>query len=525
MTQRSALSSPAVVAVVATIVVAGLVVDSMRGGMVDEVQPTTTAPLLAGTTTCAAMAFDDASDVTATTVTLPRADDVEGAATLGLASDGVVRPLAAPATDGSTTAAALVGDEDLAALTARWEETPLLLSRRWSVDDTQRVPGTVEGPCPAGPQTSWVVPGVATAGGASATLHIANPTEGSASLSVTFTTPDGPVAPTRLANLAVAPHGQITVDLNQFVPEEPDLGVIVETRAGRVVAEVLQTLEAAVGGVDGRALVPAHSAAAETWTIPWVRAAEQDTAWVWVTNPGTEPTDVRLVLHTATGPVVPPDSGVTLPPGVTQRIDLRGALAEVGSAAVTVRSAPGAPIVASGAVLRAVADDALRSGVTVVEALPASSGPQAALSAVGGEGRDRLLLVANPGEEAATVDVRVVGRSAAAARIVASDLTVPAGSSLAVELAEDLPLEGGYAVIVEPTEGAVAATVIGSDVEGPLNLVALGAHAFPSTVTVTDPVVVRDRSLLHPIDVEELVPSPSPEPSPAADDASDQTTP
>lgn len=514
MTERSALSSPLVVAVVATLVVLGLVVDTMRGGAVDEAPSTTTAPLLAGSSTCAAMAFDDASDVTATTVAMPRSEADEGTASLNLASDGAVRPLTAPPTDGSAAATALVGDEDLAALTARWEETPLLLSRRWSVDDTQRVPGTVEGPCPAGPETRWVVPGVATAGGAAATLHLANPTEGSASLSVTFTTPDGPVAPTRLANLAVAPHGQITVDLNQFVPEEPDLGVIVETRAGRVVAEVLQTLEAAVGGVDGRTLIPAHSAAAETWTIPWVRAADQDTAWLWVTNPGTEPTDVRLVLQTAEGPVVPPDSGVTLAPGVTQRIDLRGALAEVGSAAVTVRSAPGAPIVASGAVLRAVEEDALRSGVTVVEALPASDGPQAALSAVGGEGRDRLLLVANPSEEPATIDVRVVGRSVSTARIVASGLTVPAGSSVAVQLVEDLPLEGGYAVVVEPTEGAVAATVIGTDVEGPLNLVALAARPFPATVTVTDPVVVRDRSLLHPLDIEELRP-PSSTPAPS----------
>lgn len=523
--QRSEFSSALVVALVASLVVIGLLVDGIRGGGSPDRPTTDTAPLLAGSSTCAALALDEASAVTATTVALPPSGDAAGSASLRVESQGNARPLPAPPTDGGALATPLDQGEDVAAISARWEDVPLLLSRRWAVDDTQRVPGAVEGPCPTAPATEWFVPGVATAGGAAAVLHLANPTEGPASLSVTFTTPDGPVAPTRLANLAVEAHGQITVDLNQFVPEEPDLGVVVRTRAGRVVAEVLQTLEAAVGGVDGRALVPAHSATAETWTIPWVRANDEETAWVWVTNPGEVPTDVRLVLHTSTGPVVPPDSGVTLAPGATQRIDLRGALAEVGSAAVTVRSAPGVPIVTSGAVLRAVTDSPVRSGVTIVEALPASSGPQAALSAVGGEGRERSLVLANPGEGPAVVDVRIVGASTATAGRVSTGLTVPAGAIAVVDLAEELPAEGGYAVLVVPSEGAVAAAVVGRDVEGPLNFVALAARPFPVDVTVSNPVVVRDRALLHPLDEDALEPALSEEPRATPTPVRDEPTP
>jgi len=210
------------------------------------------------------------------------------------------------------------------------------------------------------------------------------------------------------------------------------------------------------------------------------------------------------VLHTESGPVVPPDSGVSLPPGTTKRIDLRGALGELGAAAVTVRSAPGVPVVASGAVLRAVEDDPIRGGIAVVEALPASAGKHAALSAVGASGRERFLALANPGEQDATVDVTVIGRSAVVPRSVAAGLVVPAGALVRVELDDATPLEGGFAVIVDAVEGTMAATVVAQDVEGPLNLTAVAARAFRTTVLVTDRSLQRDRSLLHPNDRDEL---------------------
>lgn len=511
MSLRSQISSGAVLAVVVTLVVTGLVVDAVAGAGRSVGDTDAAVPLLAGSSTCAAMALGDASQVTATTIAAPSedaaspsGDAASPAASLHLATDGALRPLDDPAVDGAAVATAVAGAGDAGALTARWHRAPLLLSRQWSVDSTQRVPGSVEGPCPAEPGTDWVVPGVATAGGAAAELFLANPTDGSASLAVSFTTPDGPVAPTRLANLAVPAHSQVTVDLNQFVPEEPDLGVVVTTRGGRVVAEVVQTLEAAVGGVDGRSLVAAEPALQEVWTIPWVTASDQESAWVWVTNPGEEATDVRLVLHTEAGPVVPPDSGVTLAPGSTRRIDLRGALGEVGTAAVTVRSAPGVPIAASGGVLRVVEGDAVRGGVAVVEALEASGGRHAALSAVGAEGTQRRLALANPGEEEAVVDISVVGRSPAVTHTVASGVRVPAGALLQVDLAEELPLEGGFAVVVDVVEGRTAATLISETADGPLDLTTAAARPFPMTVTVPTPTVLRDRSLLHPIDRAEL---------------------
>lgn len=526
--------SSAVLGVVVAVVVAGVVAD----GLVDDTGQTVVAPteatLAAGTSTCAAVALAEDGEVTASTVSLPTGTtddaDAAGSAELRLEQDGTLRRLATPPGDGSARATAVVGTTGDIALTARWSDAPLLLSRRWRVGDSARVPGSVEGPCPAEPARSWVVPGVATAGGAAATLHLANPTEAAASLSVTFTTPDGPVAPTRLANLAVSAHERVSVDLNEFVPEEPDLGVVVTTRAGRVVAEVTQTLEAAVGGVDGRALVPAETTPRTVWTIPWVSAAEDGAPWVWVTNPSDEPTDVRLVLHTEDGPVVPPDAGVSLPPDTTQRIDLRGALADVGTAAVTVRSAADVPIVASGAVLRSVPDDAVRGGFTVVQGLAATDAVSAAQSAVGASGRERVLALANPGEQDATVSVRVVGSSAAATTTVTEDLVLGAGSSTQLPLGAALPSEGGFAVVIEPVDGQVVAAMVTTSGEGPLDLIASAARPFPSVVLVTSPDVVRDQSLLHPVQRGDLdrtrdAPSPSPSPSVPASPPPTPTTP
>lgn len=521
MTTRRTLSSTVVVGVVAAVVVAGLGVDAAIGPATPVPPAATEVPRLAGSSTCSALSLDDASAVTVASVAAPTEGE-DASASLLLEQDGDVRPLQQPSVDGGAAATSVAGDGRLAGLTVRWEEAPLLLARRWEVDGSQRVPGAVEGPCPAEPATTWVVPGVITAGGAAAGLFIANPTDGPASLAVTFTTPDGPVTPTRLANIAVPAHGQVALDLNEFIPEEPDLGVVVRTRSGRVVAEVAQTLEAAVGGVDGRSLVAATATTAETWTVPWVRASDVESAWVWVTNPGEEATDVRLVLHTADGPVVPPDSGVTLPPGTTRRIDLRGALAEVeGSVGVTVRSAPGVPIAAAGGVLRSVEESAERGGIAVVQAVEATAGAHAGLSATGGAGRAALVAITNPGEEPADVEVRVTGHSVASATTVAG-LTIAPGAHIEVALGEALPDEGGWAVLVDVLEGVAAATLVTADDEGPLNLTASAVLPFPVTVEVVEPTVVADHRLLHPLrPAPDLDPSDEGEPD-GADELDDE---
>jgi hypothetical protein len=501
---ESGVQSVVALGVLLVVVLAGLGIDHALEAPVMAAPTAGSGPLLAGASTCAAVAVGPG--VGTTVATIVDTTDVpavpEAWASLSVESGGLSLALPTPDATGRVLTSIVKGgdtEEDVL-LTARWEATPLLMARRWEQGPAARVQGAIEGLCPSAAAPRWLIPGVATAGGAAATLHLANPSDVTASLSVTFLTPTGRVAPTRLANLVIPAHGRTTVQLNEFAPEEPDLGVEVVARTGTLVVEAVQTLEAAVGEIDGQSLVVAHTDPADTWTLPWMSAAKGESAWVWVTNPGTDPTDVRLVLHTVNGPVVPLASGLTLAPGTTQRLDLRGALADDTRGGITLRSTEGAPVVVSGAVLRSSDGGPLRAGIAVVEAIPAGIYPRAAaLSTLGDDGRARFVALANPGDVDAVVDVAVVGRNALSPTMLADSLVLPAGGWAVLDLAAAIPIDGGFAVVITTTQGVAVGSLISESREGPLDLTAVLARPFPGSVDGFSVVVRPDRGLLHPI--------------------------
>lgn len=531
-----------VVAVVA--VLAGLYADTELAVGAGVVQIAAGDQPTAGVATCAALDIEGEGGAVVTAVAdVPPSDDVTTGARIDVLGATTPEVLADDLGPGEVVRAP-VDVPDGAAVSARWEGAPLILSRSLTAAEGARVRGGVDGPCPTDTAPRWIVPGVVTAGGASATLHIANPTTGTAAIRVTFTTPEGRIEPTRLGNLVVPAGGRVVVDLNEFAPERPDLGVEVEARSGRVVVEALQQLEAAVGGVDGRSLVAAAIAPAEEWTIPFVDGTEDASSWLWVTNPGETTTEVRIVVHGPDGPFVPPGAGTTLAAGSTQRIDLRGVLAGTAGG-VTVRSSEGAPIVVSAAVLRqgappatapaptpiepsdgggdapddattddtpeegdgtdgegspdddvAASDDlADRGGIAVVEAVTAAAGRAAVLADVV-DARPRTLWLSNPGDDEALVQLHVVrpGGSSAALGPV---LSVPAGTSVAVEV----PVTAGDAVAVwlEVVAGRLAGALVSATDTGPLELTVSAARRFAGTPVTAIEAVRRDRTVLHPV--------------------------
>ena len=199
---------------------------------------------------------------------------------------------------------------------ARWWGRPAVLSRVWRVGGSDFPSGWVAGPCEPSPSINWFIPGLSTDGGGQARLILANPFDSSATATVTLATPEGLLQPRRLGNLHVPDGEVLRIELNEFAPEQADLGVIVRVRAGRLVAEGVQSFNAAIGGVDGVTLVKAASASALSWTIPWVEVADRVGAdeegdedgvdsWVWITNPSTETAEIELTLHTSTGTAPP----------------------------------------------------------------------------------------------------------------------------------------------------------------------------------------------------------------------------
>jgi hypothetical protein len=359
-------------------------------------------------------------------------------------------------------------------IAARWWEAPTAISRSVLVRPAGGPEGYLEGPCETEPSPRWIVPGVATAGGAQATLVLANPFDSDASVTVAFTTPEGLVEPQLLENVVVPKRSTRSILVNEHAPEEPDLGVVVTTRSGRVVAEAAQTLSAAIGGVDGVALVKAAAQPVETWTVPWFDVSDGDEqSWLWVTNVEDRAAALALTLHTREGGVVPGDlEEITLEPGVTQRIDLRDLLPEGASrAGLTVRAENSVPIAASVATVYA-GPDTPRTGFAVQLGAPA---PDARWVLSGGPtaGRDSGLHLVNPGSEPAVVDVLVSSADGVERVEELRGITVPPGALQSVALTPHLPEDAPqHSVVVLASEGTVIVGRRAVDRVGTLRLVA-----------------------------------------------------
>lgn len=107
-------------------------------------------------------------------------------------------------------------------------------------------------------------------------------------------------------------------------------------------------------------------------------------------------------------------------------------------------------------------------------------------------GRSGLVLLANPTDVAATVDVRVIGESGPVEAPSALGIVVPAGSERVLSLAGLAPNLASPVVHVTATGGAIAATLEHSVVVGlaPAGVELTGATAAPATSQVIPGLVV-----------------------------------
>lgn len=401
---------------------------------------------------------------------------------------------AAPSRDGgepATLAATLFADGDVVARTpgqvfpdsaipiavepglagvgaiVRWWDVPTVISREWRAELEGAPSGIVAGPCQSGSSERWIVPGLATAGGAQARLVLANPFDAAASVAVELTTPDGPVAPKRLENVVVPERSTIEIPLNEHAPEQPDLGAIVTTRSGRVVAEAVQTFDAAIGGIEGRSLVAAAAEGAETWTIPSIATGPDSASWIWITNPSDREAALLLSLHTPAGGFVPEGlEEVTIPAGSTRRVELVGLLDEkVKHAGASVISDNGVPVVVSTAT-QFSHDTEDRTGITVSLAA-AELDPTWVMSPGGLAERTVLVDLVNPTGEETSAGISLWTGSGLVRPDELVEVRIPAGGSRRVDVTPFLGgTAGPVAIFVAAAEGELAAGVRTSSPEG-----------------------------------------------------------
>ena len=76
-------------------------------------------------------------------------------------------------------------------------------------------------PGASAPSPTWYVPGFITAEGGSAQLYLANPFDADASVSISFTTPSGPVAPILLENVSVPAASVAPIELGSTSRARP----------------------------------------------------------------------------------------------------------------------------------------------------------------------------------------------------------------------------------------------------------------------------------------------------------------
>ncbi len=462
---------------VATIVV---VLVAAAGVLLDQVLPVpSTAPAeVAGARTavsgawyCAAGRSDVENDLRGIAATLPD-QATSSALRMDVVSGGdVVRGAELEAFPGSMHVQPIAPAEDNLAIAARWWRTPAAVGRLWDRRVTGEPGGRLEGACETEASASWYLPGVSTAGGGQARIALANPFEADAAVSVSLYTEAGIETPELLKNLAVPGRSVRIVELNDHAPERQDLGAVITARAGRIVAEGWQTVDPAVGDVDGITLAKLVSQPTTSWTVPWLQGGDTE-AWAWVLNPSDRAAALEITVHTPNGGSPLADmADASVPPRSLQRVDLRGVLPEdMAQGAVTVASGNGVPIVVSTAtVVRS--GDVARTGFAIQLGEVAPDAGWAIMTGPN-EGRNEALHLVNPTASPAVVDVTVVAELSVHGPEAFRGLTVPAGTALDLDLRSTLPDLGIHTIFVVAEEGAVVAGVRAFGREGDLDLVA-----------------------------------------------------
>lgn len=286
-----------------------------------------------------------------------------------------------------------------AAVDVGWRDAPVAVT--WHRADTR----TVGGPCIDGAASTVYFAGVNTSLGSSARLHLANPFGIDAVVRVWYGTSDGRRDLVRTDNVAV-PSGQTEVlDLVDLQPEQPELGVVVETLAGRVIGQVevdRVRLDGDASGAQGRTLIEPVTEPAVIWRLAGARENENWTGAVTVFNPSDR--QAAVVVRTTDPAADDPAEQILIPAGATERISLADR-AEEDRFAVTVESVNDVGVILAGVEANPASG---RPGYSVRPGTPVTATSWLYAGLAG----DRVeeLAVFNPGAEDVTVTVTVDGQ-------------------------------------------------------------------------------------------------------------------
>jgi hypothetical protein len=296
----------------------------------------------------------------------------------------------------------------------RWRGGPVTAS--WNVEgrDSDRLGDA----CTTSPSPRWLLSGATTVIGSTTQLYLFNPFETDAVARVAFATPEGRIDLVSSENLTVPAHDVIAVDVSELQPEQPDLGVIVEVDAGRVIATGVQEFgqpdlpDIELEGADvsgdtsapsGRTVLHAQPSDASSAGFAYAAAGQRNTSWITVLNPNTRSAELEV---TASDEVASESVAqeVVVGPESVERIELDG-LSSSPTFGVTVTSTNDVGFVASGFVAR-TGDDA---AVSSLPGIPEADQTSVGATAPGGTGP--ALALYNAGSAPAVASASVAGET------------------------------------------------------------------------------------------------------------------
>ena len=262
----------------------------------------------------------------------------------------------------------------------------------WVTRGASREAGVGAEPCAPTAGRSWFSSGVSTAQGERGSLVVMNPFGADAVFDVAiFAASRQPVRPSRLRDVTLAPERSLDIKLNTFAEGESALSVEVQTSSGRVA--VATTVQSKASGIASVLAWPSTSRSAVLPTI----SGGQSTLSLAVPTDGASVAGAQLLTEQLPRPVGEL-TGQSLEPASAALFPV--VTGENASVDVTVQE--GEPIVAALRTTGPGSDDGASGG---------AFGPASAwvvLPALGGEPARPLLLLANPGDAAASVTLRLL---------------------------------------------------------------------------------------------------------------------
>ena len=177
------------------------------------------------------------------------------------------------------------------------------------------------------------------------TLVLANVDDTPTTVNLAIFTARHDLEPAQAQGIVVQPHTRSEVPLDTLAPDEDLLALHVQSTRGRIAAGLRHALKT-VTATEGVDWVPQTQPPAKQAVVPGF-ASGRGLRALYVTNPGSDDTTVRVSVTTEDGQFVPKgDDAVDVPHGRTVSIRLDDVTLESALAA-TVTS-DGAPIIAGG---------------------------------------------------------------------------------------------------------------------------------------------------------------------------------